>query len=227
MKKILILAIFVLTLFSFSTCFALTEQKIIDIFTYYELPIPEESVINTILDYDEQYAYTTVYYIVNVSSSDGFSFYFTSTPFELVDGKTNEWKWNKWTNSISGGEGVSVNFNRNGSYKGTGGVAVSISSNSNTFLYFQDGSNNLESGWSNVDIPSSSITPDTGGNEDTGNEGISGDFQVTLPAIVQETQPEEVLAEILGLLPIVMVCLVCWIGLRKALKLLSELLKQS
>lgn len=66
--------------------------------------------------------------------------------------------------------------------------------------------------------------PDTG---ETEGGDLSGDFQATLPRIVQETQSEEVLAEIVGLLPIVMVCLVCWIGLRKALQLLSELLKQS
>lgn len=53
------------------------------------------------------------------------------------------------------------------------------------------------------------------------------DFQATLPAIYQETNLEEVMAEVIGVLPIVLICLVSWIGLRKALAFLSTYLKQS
>lgn len=220
-KKILMITVFVLSLFSFSNVFAFSKSEFDAILNEYSLytsfigtPAYEEAL--TLI---EQYEYG----YVSVGSNSTYNFYVWLSNEEAIYNPSKNGiylengglqlrielysgKWYLYDQSISAGAHI---YSVSSLYRYYGGGVI----NSSTLDY------HISPGTETS--PVINITPPPG-------EGDSSeDFQVTLPAIVQESHPERVLVEVVTLIPIVIVCLISWIGLRKALQLLSNLLHNS
>lgn len=211
-KKLIILAVFILTLFSFSSVFAVSTTDFLNSVKSKFSDFKLDTIPDFLLQRDNQYHFLLRY----PKSSTSYYYYLFASETPLVVSSfsdnsiiiTNEiysrvmkYEWQSFTDSL-----ISKGGSSNSDHNVTADNLEFVLSDFN--IKKPDGSS------------FSYIKPDLESDSDS-------DFQVTLPAIIQETPLEEVLVEIVGLLPIILVCLAFWIGLRKALILLLNFLRQS
>lgn len=238
-KRILITTIFILTLLSFNTVFAKSNSEI------FETVLKETGLYDT---FSSKSSYSTFLSDINKYDNIQVSTYskngWTDGSYSLV---VRVWDfaddlYAPTSNSITASDLVNGCYYQCQLYN-AGFWNFSLSEtksnfnlNQSSYYYYYtncptvDNPNGQEGGTSGKTIFTiENPEPETPlpGSGDNIEGDVSGDFQATLPAIVEKTNPEEVLAEIVGLLPIVMVCLVSFLGLRKALILLSDLLHKS
>lgn len=211
-KKIITLVVFILTLFSFSSVFAVSTTDFLNSVKSKFSDFKLDTIPDFLLQRDNQYHFllrypkssTSYYYYLFASETPLVVSSFSDNSITITNeiySRVMKYEWQSFTDSL---------------------IAKGGSSNSDHNVT----ADNLEFVLSDFNIKKpdgssfSYIKPDLESDSDS-------DFQVTLPAIIQETPLEEVLVEIVGLLPIILVCLAFWIGLRKALALLSNFLRQS
>ncbi len=201
-KKILFIAIFIITIFSFSTCFALTGTQLEAVLEY--KGVQNNSKINreNIMKYASTYQF-----LVIQENTGSITFYFTNTAPVLES-----------SNSVHVVSARSVEIFRSDYLDRTTDIYLSLKSNfyfyTNTNIFKSDGELAYPAGYENKELISKVEEPEP-------------DFQATLPEIYQETNLGAVMEEIVGILPILVVCLVSWIGLRKGLAFLSRILNNS